>query len=133
MSATLDISAWTSLLLGGFALAACLGEFRRPGLWRKMIQEILASPAIQFVVGILELLLGALVFLINPWAPQDWLACFMKIIGGIMILEALVMLALADIYLGFWDRRLGSNIRAWTVVALLVGVWLTAAGIHRLT
>ena len=132
MPVTPDISAWTSLLLGIFALAACVNEFRQPGFWRRIIQEIMASPATQFIVGIIELLVGAAVFLLNPWVPQDWLSCLMKIIGGLMILEALVMLALADIYLGFWDRHLGANMRAWTVVALLIGVWLTAAGIHRI-
>ena len=128
-----DLTGWSSLLLGLFALASCIGEFRRPGLWKNMLQQIVDSPAIILNVGMLELLIGAIVYLINPWGPQDWLASLMKILGGLMMIEALVTLALGDLYLNFWIKRFSGAIRAWAVVALLVGVALTIAGLHRLT
>ena len=74
-----------------------------------------------------------IVYLANPWAPQDWLASLMKILGGLMMLEALVTLAVGDLYLSFWLKHVGEALRAWAVVILLVGVALTIAGIHRLT
>jgi len=133
MAPETDLTGWSSLLLGLFALAACIAEFRRAGTWKTMLEQMVASPAIILNVGLLELVLGAIVYLANPWAPQDWLASLMKILGGLMMLEALVTLAVGDLYLDFWLKHVGEALRAWAVVILLVGVALTIAGIHRLT
>lgn len=127
-----DMTAWTSLLLGLFLLASAAGELRRPGMWRGMMAEVEASSALQMIVGMVELALGAAVYLANPWNPQDWLTCLMTIVGGLMIIEAVVFLAIADIYLRFWMPRIGTNWRGWAVVSLLFGLWLTVAGLHRL-
>ena len=48
-----------------------------------------------------------------------------------MMIEALVTLAFADLYMGFWARKLGPNMRGWAIVALLFGVGLTLAGLSR--
>ena len=133
MAPETDLTGWSSLLLGLFALAACIAEFRRAGTWKTMLEQMVASPAIILNVGLLELVLGAIVYLTNPWAPQDWLASLMKILGGLMMLEALVTLAVGDLYLDFWLKHVGEALRAWAVVILLVGVALMIAGIHRLT
>ena len=77
-----DPTAWTALLIGLAALAAGAGALRRPGIWLTMIGEVEKSPALQFVCGMLELLVGALVYLANPWVPADLLGCIMTAIGG---------------------------------------------------
>ena len=128
-----DATAWTSLLLGLFLFASAIGELRRPGTWRAMLQEVEQSSALQLTLGIIELALGAAVYLANPWNPQDWLAAFMTIIGGLMIIEAVIFLAIADLYLRFWLPRIGTNWRGWAVVSFLIGLWLAIAGLHRFT
>ncbi|MCB2015419.1 MAG: hypothetical protein KDE67_11045 [Sphingobium sp.] len=127
----IDATAWTSLLLGLFLLGSAIGELRRPGLWRGMLLEVEQSSALQLTLGIIELALGAAVYLANPWNPQDWLAAFMTIIGGLMIIEAVIFLAIADLYLRFWLPRIGTNWRGWAVVSFLIGLWLALAGLHR--
>ncbi|MEZ5712895.1 MAG: hypothetical protein R3E11_09640 [Sphingobium sp.] len=131
MMQNIDATAWTSLLLGLFLLGSAIGELRRPGLWRGMLLEVEQSSALQLTLGIIELALGAAVYLANPWNPQDWLAAFMTIIGGLMIIEAVIFLAIADLYLRFWLPRIGTNWRGWAVVSFLIGLWLALAGLHR--
>tara|TARA_R110000782_G_scaffold117364_4_gene207718 strand:- start:30721 stop:31122 length:402 start_codon:yes stop_codon:yes gene_type:complete len=128
---TIDAVAWTSLLLGLFLLATAIGELRRPGMWRAMLREIEASSALQLIVGMVELALGAAVYLANPWNPQDWLSALMTILGGLMIVEALVFLVIADLYLRFWLPRLGTDWRGWAIISFLIGLWLAAAGTLR--
>ena len=126
-----DIAAWTSLVFGLFLLASAARELRRPGTWRTMLGEIEASPALQLTLGLTELALGAIIYLANPWNPQDWLAALMTIVGGLMIVESVIFLAFADRYLRFWLPRIGTDWRGWSIIAFLIGLWLTGAGFIR--
>ena len=76
--------------------------------------------------------LAAAIYLANPWIPADILTCIMKAIGGIMMIEALVVLAFSDLYFHFWLRNLAHMQRAWVVVTLVFGLALTVAGLMRL-
>ncbi len=120
--------AWTALFLGLFAFFAGLGALRRPGHWQKLVEEIAASPALQLITAMLELFLGAAVYIVNPWVSADWLSGAMSILGGLMMLEALVVLAFSDAYLSFWLRRLGSLEKLWAWLAMAFGAALIVAG-----
>ena len=106
MTTPLDPTAWTALLLGMTAMFAGIGALRRPGLWRTMLEEIEASPALQFVCGMMELVVGTLVYLANPWVPADVVACVMKALGGLMMVEAVAIIGFCDIYTHFWLKNL---------------------------
>jgi hypothetical protein len=126
-----DATGWSGFLLGLAALAAGIGALRKPGIWRVMIDEVVASPALQFVCGMLELLVGSLVYLANPFAASDILACAIRILGGFMMAEALIILGFVDIYTQFWLRNLAGMHRGWAIFTVLVGVILTlASGWH---
>jgi uncharacterized protein YjeT (DUF2065 family) len=126
-----DPTAWTSILLGMAALAAGIGALRQPNMWRVMIGEIEASPTLQFVCGMLELLVGTLVYLANPWLPHDVLTCVMKALGGLMMLEALAILAACDIYSQLWLRSLGNFHKGWASITILLGLGLSILGLAR--
>src|SRR3546814_413121 len=83
--------AWTALFLGLFALFAGIGELRQGGHWQKLLEEMSASPALQLITALLELFLGAAIYIVNPWASADWLSGVMSVLGGLMIIEALVV------------------------------------------
>ncbi len=104
MTGTFDATAWTGLLLGATALFAGIGALRKPGAWRTMIEEVERSPALQFVCGMLELLIGALVYLSNPWIPSD---------------------------LQFWLRTLAHMHRGWAASTALLGVVLMVPSLLR--
>jgi len=131
MPGTFDATAWSATLLGLSALFAGIGALRKAGLWRTMLEEVEKSPALQFVCGMLELLVGAIVYLANPWVPADLLSCIIKAMGGFMIAEALAILAFCDIYTQFWLRSLTHMHRGWASFTALAGLVLTLAGLFR--
>lgn len=131
MPAQMDLTAWSAALLGLFALAAAIGAFRQPGVWQTMIGEIEKSPALQLTCGFMELTSGALVYLVNPWVPADLLACVMKALGGLMMVEALVVLAFSDLYFQLWLKNLALMHRGWAVATLVFGLALAVAGMLR--
>ncbi len=120
--------AWTALFLGLFALFAGIGEWRRPGHWQTLIEEVAGSPALQLATGLLELFLGAVIYLANPWASPDWLSSTMSVIGGLMCIEALMVVAFSDVYLAFWVRRFGPLSRLWCLSSMVIGLVLIAVG-----
>lgn len=123
--------AWTALFLGLFALFAGVGEYRKPGHWQKLIEEIVASPALQLVTGLLELFLGAVIYIANPWASHDWLSSALSVVGGLLCIEALAVVAFSDLYLAFWVRRFGPLSKLWTGCSIVIGLGLiVVAGLH---
>lgn len=131
MPITPDLTAWTATLLGLYIACAGVGALRNPAAWHTMIAEISRSPALQLLAGLLELLVGALVYLANPWIPADLLSCILKAIGGLMLIEALVVAGLCDIYAQFMLRTLDHMHRAWSAVIMASGLALAAAGMLR--
>ncbi|QYJ07836.1 hypothetical protein [Qipengyuania flava] len=127
-----DPTAWSASLLGLFGIAVAIGALRRPGLWRQMVDEIDASPALQLLCGFCELAIGAAVYLMNPWASGDVLAMIMKALGGLMMAEALVVMALSDLYFHVWLKNLAASHRLWPIVTMAASLALAGAGLARL-
>lgn len=121
--------AWTAIFIGLFALFAGIGELRKPGHWHKLIEEIVNSPALQMVTGLVELFLGAVVYLANPWASPDWLSSLLSVIGGLMCIEALAVIAFSDVYMAFWLRRFGPLSKLWSWCSVVIGTMLIAVGL----
>jgi uncharacterized protein YjeT (DUF2065 family) len=128
MQAAIDATGWSALLMGLTALFAGIGALRKPGAWRTMLEEVEASPALQFLCGMMELVVGAVVYLANPWLPADVLACVMKAMGGVMLAEALMILGFVDIYSQFWLRSLTHMHRGWALSTTALGLALTVLG-----
>lgn len=132
MVLSFDPTAWTAMLLGLTALFAGIGALRKPGAWRVMLDEVERSPALQFLSGLMELVIGAVVYLANPWAPADLLACGLKVMGGVMMVEALAILGFVDIYTQFWLRSLTHMHRGWATSTSAFGIALLVVGAMRL-
>jgi uncharacterized protein YjeT (DUF2065 family) len=132
MPAPFDPTAWSAMLLGLTALFAGIGALRKPLSWRTMIEEVERSPALQFLCGMMELVIGAVVYLANPWLPADLMSCVMKAMGGVMMIEALAILGFVDIYTQFWLRSLTHMHRGWALSTVALGLVLLAAGAQRL-
>lgn len=128
ISETINATGWSALLLGLAALFAGIGALRKPGIWRTMLEEVERSPALQFLCGMMELVIGALIYLANPWLPNDVLSCIIKAMGGLMMAEALVILGFVDIYSQFWLRTLTHMHRGWAMVTVAMGLALVLAG-----
>ena len=57
----------------------------------------------------------------------------MKSIGGLMMAEALVVMAISDLYFQTWLKNLAAMRRGWPIITLLIGIAVAAAGILRFT
>jgi len=128
----LDLTAWSATLLGVYVLFAGIGALRNASAWRTMIEEIAASPALQLLCGLLELVVGGVVYLANPWVPADLLSCLLKAAGGLMMIEALAIAGFCDIYTQFWLRTLNHMHRGWSILMIVLGLVLAVAGQVRL-
>ena len=131
MNPSLDITGWSASLLGLFCVAVAIGALRQPGTFRTMVSEIEKSPALQLLSGFVELFVGAVIYLLNPWMPEDLLATIMKALGGLMMAEALVVMAFSDIYFHLWLKNLAALQRGWPAFTLIAGAILTVAGALR--
>ncbi|WP_427969228.1 hypothetical protein [Altererythrobacter sp.] len=131
MNAAIDPVAWSATLLGLFCIAIAIGALRQPGTWRTMVEEIDQSPALKLLCGFVELFIGAVIYLLNPWDANDLLSTVMKVLGGLMMIEALVVMAISDLYFQTWLKNLAALQRLWPAVTLVAGVVLAGAGMMR--
>ncbi|MFM5953769.1 MAG: hypothetical protein ACKOPE_05655 [Novosphingobium sp.] len=131
ISEPIDPTGWSALLLGLAALFAGIGALRKPGIWRTMLEEIERSPSLQFLCGMMELVMGTVVYLANPWLPGDLLSCAMKALGGLMMIEAVAILGFCDIYTQFWLRSLSNMHRGWALFTMLFSLVLNVLGAMR--
>jgi hypothetical protein len=131
MHEQMDLTAWSCMLLGLYTTFAGIGALRRPTMWQTMIAEVSGSPALQLTSALLELLVGSLVYLANPWVPGDILACIGKFIGGCMIIEGLAIAAICDIYSTFWLKNLTHQPRGWAIFSVVMGLALTVPAMLR--
>jgi hypothetical protein len=122
MADTNDISAWIILFVGLYSFAASIGEWRTPGLWASMLEDFEGQPAVRFLAGFFVLSLGAAVYMVNPWRPDDWLSILVTVLGGLMALEGAVILALGDRFLAFARWMIGKANRFWAAFAAILGL-----------
>ena len=127
-----DIAAWIAFFVGLYALAAGVGEIRSPGGWGVMLKEFERSVSTRFITGLVTLALGATIYLVNPWRPEDWLAIAVSVIGGIAIAEGLLMLAAGERFIGFGRAMLGRGGRVWAGLSALLGVAMVLVAMSRL-
>ena len=124
MAETADIPAWIILFTGLYSLAASLGEWRAPGFWASMLADFERQPGLRFITGLFVLSLGAAIYMVNPWRPDDWLSILVTVLGAIMAAEGAVILAMGDRFLAFARWLIGRATRAWATFSALLGVAL---------
>lgn len=127
-----NITGWITLFFGFYGLAAGIGEFRNPGFWGRMVREVEGSSALQFLTGFITLILGATIYLVNPFDSSDWLSILITVIGGWILVEGMLIMAVGDWFLGFAARLMGKGGRAWAMLAILFGLAAAFAGFVRL-
>ena len=132
MADAADLPAWIILFVGLYSLAASIGEWRTPGVWAAMLEDFERSAGLRFVTGFLVLSLGAAVYMVNPWRPDDWLSILVTVLGGIMAAEGAVILAMGDRFLGFARWLIGRASRGWAAFSALLGIALIAVAAIRL-
>jgi len=126
-----QISAWIVLFMGLYSLGAGVGELRSPGSWAAMLDGFENNEALRFLTGIVLLAIGAAIYLVNPWNPEDWMSIMVTVIGGGMALEGVVVLGFGRPYLHFASKLLGKIDIIWAWLALVLGVAAVCAALLR--
>lgn len=131
MAETADIPAWIALFMGLYALGASVGELRSPGSWAAMLDGFENNEALRFLTGIVVLALGATIYLVNPWNPEDWLSIAVTVMGGGMVLEGVVILGFGRPFLHFASLMLGTVNRTWALLSGVLGAVLVCLAMLR--
>ena len=127
-----NISGWITFFIGLYAVAAGIGEFRRPGFWARMVQEFRDSHALQFLTGFVTLAIGATIYLVNPWDPSDLLSILITVLGAWIFIEGALILAVGDWFLNFAGKLMGSTSRIWAGLSVIIGLCAIFAALVRL-
>lgn len=131
MAETADIPAWITLFIGLYALSAAVGELRAPGSWAAMLEEFEQREGLRFLAGLVVLSLGAAIYLVNPWQPDDWMSVMVTVMGAGLVLEGMVIFASGRAFLHFAASLLGGINRLWAGGALAIGMVLVCVAMLR--
>ncbi|RKF18239.1 hypothetical protein D6851_15385 [Altericroceibacterium spongiae] len=127
-----DLPSWIALFLGLYALAAGMGELRNPGGWAAMLEDFEKSPGLRFLAGILCIGFGALIYLVCGAQYRSWLAIAMSVIGGLMVIEGVLILASGERVMGFARRFLGKAGSVWPGFSVFLGAAFILLAFARL-
>ena len=131
--ATADtLPAWIVLFLGIYAFAAAMGELRMPGTWKGMMHDLEQSPGMRFIVGVITLTLGAVIYLVTPWRPDDWLFIAVAALGGLLVAEGILFLAAGERFVTFGRWLIAGASEIWAGVSAVLGAGLIFVALSRL-
>jgi len=123
----MNYPAWICLAIGIYSVAAGIGEFRKPGFWASMMDNIISNDALRFIVGIICIAIGTAIYLVEPWGRQDYLLYIVKIIGFWMVIEGALFIALGDLFLDFVTKVLNATPRLWAILSIIIGIAMIIA------
>ena len=132
MATAETIPAWIALFLGLYVLAACVAELRTPGSWASMIDEFERSPALRFVTGLFTFALGAVIYLVTPWNPADWLSILISVLGGVTLAKGLFFIAAPDRLMGMGRKLMAGSTGLIAGINAVLGAALLFAALSRL-
>lgn len=127
-----NVTAWITFFIGLYSLAAGIGELRQPGFWAGMVREVRASSAIQFLVGIVTIAIGAAIYLTNPYDPTDILSILITVMGAFIFLEGVVIMAFGDWFMGMAGKLMNSGNKIWARLSVAIGIAAIAVAFVRL-
>lgn len=127
-----NVTGWITFFIGLYSLAAGIGELRQPGFWAGMVREVRASSAIQFLVGIVTITIGAAIYLTNPYDPTDILSILITVMGAFIFLEGAVIMAFGDWFMGMAGKIMNSGNKIWAGLSVAIGIAAISVAFVRL-
>ena len=127
-----NVTGWITFFIGLYSLAAGIGELRQPGFWAGMVREVRASSAIQFLVGIVTITIGAAIYLTNPYDPKDILSILITVMGAFIFLEGAMIMAFGDWFIGMAGKMMNAGNKIWAGLSVAIGIAAIAVAFVRL-
>ena len=125
-------ATWIALFLGLYILAAVYAELKRPGNWAGMIEEMSGSKSLRLLAGIIAFTMGAAIYLVTPWRPDDWLSVAVTILGALAVAKGVLLIAASDGTLKLFKRVLSGKTTMIAAFDGLIGVALILVALNRL-
>ena len=125
----MDLTLFLAQVFGIYALVGGLSGILHQERMRKALQEVTRSYLIPYFDGVIALLVGLLIVLThNVW--DSLVAGVISLIGWLAIIEGVAMLLLPQKMIVAVARLFDSKgaVLIWSVVALLLGVYLIYVG-----
>ena len=97
-----------------------------------MMQDFEQSPGMRFIAGIMALTLGAVIYLVVPWRPDDWLFIAVSALGGLLVLEGIVLLAAGERFVTFGRWLIASASEVWAGLSAILGAGCIFVALSRL-
>ncbi len=97
-----------------------------------MMDDFERSPGARFLTGFACLAIGAAIYLACPWRDGDWLAIVVNVLGGVAVVEGMLILAAGDRFLALARRLFGEALGFWAGVSVVFGFAALIAAISRL-
>ena len=113
--------------IGLYMLLMGLSGLAAPQRWRAMMDELVASPALQMTMGVLVFAIGVTLAMVHS-ILADPLATLVTLIGWAALLEGALLIAVPGplLRLGLWSLN---YTRIWAIVSLILGIFLALAGL----
>lgn len=132
MANTQTTASWIALFLGLYILAAVYAELKRPGNWAAMIDEMSKSPSLRLLAGIIAFVLGAAIYLVTPWRPDDWLSVVVTVLGALAVAKGVLLIAASGKTLSAFTKLLSGNTTVIAALDGILGVALILVALNRL-
>ena len=127
MTTAIPLTLQLLILIGLYELAAGFAGLTGRIDWPEMLDEFEGSPALSFITGFLDFILGGVTIIAHHhWT--DLPAIIVSAIGWIAAIEGMVIMVWAKPLLAF-SRSLVRNQRAISLLALLFGAALILLGL----
>tara|TARA_A100001391_G_scaffold83275_2_gene54494 strand:+ start:2185 stop:2586 length:402 start_codon:yes stop_codon:yes gene_type:complete len=127
-----DLSGGLAFFAGLFALALGFAELRVRGFYLELLSEWEHAPGLRFLTGVVFVLVGAAIYLANPWQVGDPLAMVVTALGGAIVAAGLAFVAVGERMMALARRLVGVRGRGWAYALVACGVLLVAATYARL-
>lgn len=113
--------------IGLYLLLVGLSGLSAPQRWRAIMNELVASPALQMAMGVLVFAIGVTLAMVHS-ILADPLAILVTLIGWAALLEGALLIAVPGplLRLGLWSLN---YTRIWAIVSLILGILLALAGL----
>lgn len=113
--------------MGLYMILIGIGGLANPPRWRAVMDDLNRSPALVVALGFSVFVVGVTLVMVHSiWT--DPLAIIVSIIGYVALIEGALLLAVPGplISIGHWSTGF---IRAWAIIALVLGILLFLAGL----
>ena len=84
------------------------------------------------LAGIIAFILGATIYLVTPWRPDDWLSVVVTVLGALAVAKGMLLIMASESTLGAFTKILSGNTRVLAALDGVLGMVLIVVALNRL-